>query len=137
MIVAFACIRTLIMYKCSKFGMHEMSNNNTLISQVVLIISLVTCTYEGRILLSSSSQGESSVMRIRLEGCKKTHYVYALAHYKCALGGSDVYSTSTNAYLLPLMSIRNGFFTTLSGLVCISNGIFMTLSLTLNTQLSP
>ena len=28
-------------------------------------------TYEGRILLSGSSQGESSVMRVRLEGHKK------------------------------------------------------------------
>ena len=136
MIVAFACIRTLIMYKCSKFGMHEMSNHNTSISQVVLIISLVTCTYEGRILLSGSSQGESSVMRVRLEGCKKPIYEYTLAHYKYALGGSDVYSTSANAYSLLLMHICNGFFMTLSGLVCVCNGIFTTLSVTLNTQLS-
>ena len=50
------------------------------------------------ILLSGSSRGESSVMRVRvrLEGHKKHHYEYALAHYEYALGGSDVYSTSTN-----------------------------------------
>ena len=41
-----------------------------------------------------------------------------------------MYSTSTNAYSLPLMRICNG-------LVHIYNGIFMTLSLTLNTELSP
>ena len=58
---------------------------------------------EGRIYLSRSSQGESSVMS-QTEGRKKTHYEYALAHYKYALahyeyalahyeyalGGSDV-----------------------------------------------
>ena len=54
-------------------------------------------------------------MRVRLKGRKKTHYEYTLAHYeytlahyKYALGGSDVYSTSANAYLLPLMCICNG-----------------------------
>ena len=68
-------------------------------------------------------------MRVRLKGHKNhykytlAHYEYALAHYKYTLGGSDVYSTSTNAYSLPLLHIRNGFF--------------MTLSLTLNTELSP
>ena len=84
--------------------------------------------FEGRILLSGSSQGESSVMRVRLEGRKKTIMnIYALAynectlaHYEYALGGSDVYSTSANVYSLPLMCICNG-------LVCIRNGFFMTL----------
>ena len=54
-------------------------------------------------------------MRVRLEGHKKKHYEYALAHYEYtlahynyALGGSDVYSTSANAYLLLLMCIHNG-----------------------------
>ena len=87
---------------------------------------------EGRILLSGSSQGESSVMR-DLRVVKKTHYEYTLAHYEYTLGGNDVYSTSTNAYLLLIMV----FFTTLIGLVHIHNGFFMTLSLTLNTELSP
>ena len=41
-----------------------------------------------------------------------------------------MYSTSANAYLLLLMHIYNG-------LVHIRNGFFMTLSLTLNTELSP
>ena len=52
---------------------------------------------EGRILLSCSSQGESSVMRVRLEGHKNplqiyalAHYKYVLAHYEYTLGGSDV-----------------------------------------------
>ena len=92
---------------------------------------------EGRIFLSGSSQGENSVVRVRLEGRKKTHceyplvhYEYALVHYKYTLGGSDVYSTSANAYLLPLMHNCNG-------LVHICNGFFLTLSLTLNTELSP
>ena len=77
-------------------------------------------------------------MRVRLEGHKKPIMnIYALAHYEYALRGSDVYSTSTNAYLLPLMSIHNGFFMTLSSLVHIHNGFFMTLSLTFNTELSP
>ena len=31
-------------------------------------------TFQGRIFLRGSSQGESSVMRVRLEGGKKTHY---------------------------------------------------------------
>ena len=61
---------------------------------------------EGRILLSGSSQGESSVMRVRLEGHKKPHYEYALAHYEYALGGSDVYSTSDNG----LVHIREWVF---------------------------
>ena len=66
-------------------------------------------------------------MRVRLEGHKKTNYEYALANYEYALGGSDVYSTSTNAYSLPLMRIHNGFFTTLSWLVHIRNGFFYNL----------
>ena len=42
---------------------------------------------EGRILLRESSQGESSGLRVRLEGSLKNHY--------------DVYSLLANAYLLP------------------------------------
>ena len=53
-------------------------------------------------------------MRVRLEGHKKP---IMNTHYKYVLGGSDVYSTSTNAYSLPLMHICNG-------LVCIHNGFF-------------
>ena len=47
--------------------------------------------YQGRIFLSRSSQCETSVMRVRLEGLK-TYYKYALAHYEYALGRSDAYS---------------------------------------------
>ena len=43
--------------------------------------------YEGRILLRESSQGESSGLRVRLEGSLETHY--------------DVYLLLTNAYSLP------------------------------------
>ena len=42
---------------------------------------------EGRILLRESSQGESSGLRVRLEGSLKTHY--------------DAYSLPANAYSLP------------------------------------
>ena len=41
-----------------------------------------------------------------------------------------MYSTSANVYSLPLMHIHNG-------LVHICNGFFTTLSLTLNTEISP
>ena len=43
---------------------------------------------EGRILLRESSQGESSGLRVRLEGSLKTHY--------------DAYSLPANAYSLPV-----------------------------------
>ena len=42
---------------------------------------------EGRILLRDSSQGESSGLRVRLEGSLKTYY--------------DAYLLPANAYLLP------------------------------------
>ena len=38
---------------------------------------------------------------------------------------------------LPLMFIRNGLVCIHNGLVCIRNVFFTTLSLTLNTELSP
>ena len=39
---------------------------------------------ESTIMLRESSQGESSVMRVRLEGCKKkTYYKYALVEQIC------------------------------------------------------
>ena len=48
---------------------------------------------EGRILLRESSQGESSGLRVRLQGLLKTHYdVYSLL--------TNVYSLSAKAYLL-------------------------------------
>ena len=49
---------------------------------------------EGRILLRESSQGESSRLRVRLEGSLKTHYdVYSLL--------ANVYSLLANVYSLP------------------------------------
>ena len=47
---------------------------------------------QGRIFLRRSSQCETSVMRVRLEGRKDTHYEYTLANYEYAIDGSDVYS---------------------------------------------
>ena len=48
---------------------------------------------EGRILLRESSQGESSGLRVRLEGSLKTHYdAYSLP--------ANAYSFLANAYLL-------------------------------------
>ena len=52
----------------------------------------------------------------------RIHYEYILAHYEYTLGGSD-------AYLLPLVSIRDG-------LVCIPNGFLMTLKSDLITEVS-
>ena len=115
------------------------------------IKSVLFVSMEGRIFHSWSSQGESSVMRVRLRVvknplriricplwictsplwiCISPLRIYALTHYKYALGGSDVYSTSTNEYSLLLMHICNG-------LMRICNGFFTTLSLTVNTELSP
>ena len=79
--------------------------------------------YQGRIFLRGGSQGETSVMRVRLEGHKrvvKNPFTNTHAHHEHVLGGSFVYSTSANVYLLPLMRIHNG-------LMCICNGFFMTL----------
>ena len=40
---------------------------------------------ESTFMLSGSSHGENSVLRVRLRIVKKTHYKYALAHYEYVL----------------------------------------------------
>ena len=40
---------------------------------------------ESTIIFSGSSQGESSVLRVRLMGRNKTHYEYSLAHCEYTL----------------------------------------------------
>ena len=58
-------------------------------SSAVLCISV----NEGRILLRESSQGESSGLRVRLEGSLRTHYdAYLLP--------ANIYSLLANVYLL-------------------------------------
>ena len=55
---------------------------------------------EGRILLRESSQGESSGLRVTLEGLLKTHYdVYSFLADAYSLL-SDAYSLLANAYSL-------------------------------------
>ena len=56
-------------------------------------------------MLSSSSQGESSVTRVRLEG-HKNPYEYALAEWICISG-------SVNTHHFHLVCICNGFLMTL------------------------
>ena len=73
--------------------------------------------HESTIMLSDSSQGESSVLSV------KTHYEYALAHYEHALAEVEYAS-------LLLVHICDG-------LMCIRNGFLRPSSVTLITELSP
>ena len=55
---------------------------------------------EGRILLRESSQGESSGLRVRLEGSLKTHYDAYLLLANVYLLLANVYLLLANAYSL-------------------------------------
>ena len=70
-------------------------------------------------MFSGSSQGESSVFRVRLR-VVKNHYEYTLAHYEHALAEANTHQGKWNRHHLLLVHIRNG-------LVHICNGFFTTL----------
>ena len=69
-------------------GVHyETLNSQVVDSPLFSYKRLSIVPFKGRILLRESSQGESSGLRVRLEGLLKTHY--------------DAYSPLANVYLLP------------------------------------
>ena len=71
-------------------------------------------------MLSGSSQGESSVLRVRLRVVKNPLRIYALAHYKYTLAEVNMHYQKWNTHHFLLVHIHNG-------LMRIRNGIFMTL----------
>ena len=77
---------------CERYLVFSVPNANKKVGLIPRLLN--SLRIEGRILLRESSQGESSGLRVRLEGSLKTHYdAYSLP--------ANAYSLRANAYSLP------------------------------------